>query len=173
MAALVGEYTARSAAAGQDLTAGQREAVVALLTAATVTVPLNAGPGTGKSHTMAVFARLWTQVTGGRVIGLTTSTNAAEVLVGEGLPEAYNIAEFLGKVKDSDELRRPVTVNAGDVLFIDEATQASTADVALVQQAARSVGGVPACRRGHRPARVGGGGRDLLAARRGARLGRR
>jgi len=50
--------------------------------------------GAGKSHTMAGFARLWTSVTGRRVIGLTTSTNAARVLQHEGLAETYNIAEF-------------------------------------------------------------------------------
>ena len=57
---------------------------------------------------MAGFARLWTTFTGRRVIGLTTSTNAARVLAHEGLAESYNIAEFLGKTEGSDELRRPV-----------------------------------------------------------------
>ena len=75
---------------------------------------------------MAVYARLWTELTGARVIGLTTSTNAAEVLAGEGLPETYNIAQFLGKVKDSDTLRHPVPIGPGDVLVVDEATQVST-----------------------------------------------
>jgi hypothetical protein len=105
-----------------------------------MTVPLNAAAGSGKSHTMAVFAELWTRFTGARVIGLTTSANAAEVLANEGLAESYNIAEFLGKVEGSDELRHPVQVNPDDVLVLDEATQASTADVGLVQQAARHAG---------------------------------
>ena len=43
-------------------------------------------------------------------------------------------------MKDSDELRRPVRIGPNDVLVLDEATQASTADVALVQQAARAAG---------------------------------
>jgi hypothetical protein len=131
---------AKAAVARTDLTPAQAEAVVALLTAETATVPLNAAAGSGKSHTMAVFSRLWTEFTGARVVGLTTSTNAAEVLANEGLAESYNIAQFLGKVKDSDELRRPVRIGPGDVLVLDEATQASTADVALVQQAARAAG---------------------------------
>ena len=140
MPRLVPEEAARRAVARTDLTAEQREAVVTLLTTDTMTVPLNAAAGSGKSHTMAVFARLWTQFTGGRVIGLTTSTNAAEVLANEGLAESYNIAQFLGKVEGSDKLRHPVRVNEGDVLVLDEATQASTVDVALVQQAARHAG---------------------------------
>ncbi len=140
MPRLVPEEAARRAVARTDLTAEQREAVVTLLTTDAMTVPLNAAAGSGKSHTMAVFARLWTQFTGGRVIGLTTSTNAAEVLANEGLAESYNIAQFLGKVEGSDKLRHPVRVNEGDVLVLDEATQASTVDVALVQQAARHAG---------------------------------
>ena len=89
---------------------------------------------------MAAFAGLWELLTGGRVIGLTTSTNAARVLESEGLAESYNIAEFLGKTEGSDELRRPVPVGASDVLVIDEATQASTADLAMIQEAARQAG---------------------------------
>jgi conjugative relaxase-like TrwC/TraI family protein len=137
---LVSEAQAREAVARTDLTAEQQEAVVRLLTTGTMTVPLNAAAGSGKSHTMAVFSELWTRFTGARVIGLTTSTNAAEVLASEGLAESYNIAEFLGKVEGSDELRHPVRVNPDDVLVLDEATQASTADVGLVQQAARHAG---------------------------------
>ena len=86
---------------------------------------------------MAEFARLWTSFTGRRVIGLTTSTNAARVLEHEGLAESYNIAEFLGKVEGSDELRRPVPLHQDDVLVLDEASQLSTSDLAMIEQAAR------------------------------------
>jgi conjugative relaxase-like TrwC/TraI family protein len=141
----VTEDEARIAIAMTDLTDEQAEAVIALLTATSMTVPVNAAAGSGKTHTMGAFAELWTRFTGGRVIGLTTSTNAARVLAGEGLDgqglaEAYNIAQFLGKVKGSDRLRRPVALNEGDVLIVDEATQVSTADYALIQQAARAAG---------------------------------
>src|SRR5690348_15036558 len=44
---------------------------------AAATTVLIAPAGAGKSHTMAGFARLWTAFTVRRVIGLTTSTNAA------------------------------------------------------------------------------------------------
>jgi hypothetical protein len=131
---------ARAAAAQTDLNPEQAAAVVRMLTATTATTVLIAPAGAGKSHTMAAFAALWEQLTGGRVIGLTTSTNAARVLESEGLTESYNIAEFLGKTDGSDELRRPVLVGARDVLVIDEATQASTADMAMIQEAARHAG---------------------------------
>ena len=89
---------------------------------------------------MAEFARLWTTFTGRRVIGLTTATNAARVLASEGLAESYNIAEFLGKIEGSDELRRPVPLHQDDVLVLDEASQLSTTDLAMVQESARTAG---------------------------------
>ena len=101
---------------------------------------LIAPAGAGKSYTMAEFARLWTSFTGRRVIGLTTSTNAARVLEHEGLAESYNIAEFLGKTEGSDELRRPVPLHRDDVLVLDEASQLSTADLAMIEEAARQAG---------------------------------
>ena len=72
-----------------------------MLTADTMTTALIAPVGAGKSHTVGEFARLWTTFTGRRVIGLSTSTNAARVLqqelddAGAELAESYNIAEFL------------------------------------------------------------------------------
>ena len=113
---LVGGEQARAAVESTGLTAEQRDAAVKMLTAAAATTVLVAPAGAGKSHTMAEFARLWTTFTGRRVIGLTTSTNAARVLAHEGLAESYNIAEFLGKVEGSDELRRPIPLHQDDVL---------------------------------------------------------
>jgi hypothetical protein len=89
---------------------------------------------------MAGFARLWSTFTGRRVIGLTTSTNAARVLQHQGLAESYNIAQFLGKIEGSHELRRPIPLHQDDVLVLDEASQLSTCDLAMVQEAARAAG---------------------------------
>ena len=71
---------------------------------------------------------------------LATSTNAARVLEHEGLAESYNIAEFLGKTEGTDELRRPVVLHRDDVLVLDEASQLSTADLAMIQEAAWQAG---------------------------------
>jgi TrwC relaxase/AAA domain len=136
-------FTARQARAAVEstgLTGEQRDAVVMMLTAASAASVLVAPAGAGKSHTMAEFARLWTTFTGRRVIGLTTSTNAARVLQHEGLAESYNIAEFLGKTKGSDQLRRPVPLHRDDVLVLDEASQLSTTDLAMITEAARQAG---------------------------------
>ena len=137
---LVSHEQARAAVERTGLNAEQRDAVVMMLTAAAATTVLIAPAGAGKSHTMAEFARLWTCFTGRRVIGLTTSTNAARVLEHEGLAESYNIAEFLGKVEGSDELRRLVPLHQDDVLVLDEASQLSTADLAMIGEAARQAG---------------------------------
>jgi conjugative relaxase-like TrwC/TraI family protein len=137
---LVTEQAARAAAGHAGLTGEQRDAAVTMLTAATATTVLIAPAGAGKSHTMAAFARLWTTFTGRRVIGLTTSTNAARVLAYEGLAESYNIAEFLGKIEGSSELRRPVSLHQDDVLVLDEASQLSTSDLAMIGEAARQAG---------------------------------
>jgi hypothetical protein len=129
------------AAVGQTgLSNEQRDAVTMMLTATAAMAVLVAPAGAGKSHTMAEFARLWTTFTGRRVIGLTTSTNAAWVLAHEGLAESYNIAQFLGKTEGSDEPRRPVALHRDDVLVLDEASQLSTADLALIGEAARQAG---------------------------------
>jgi len=137
---LISGEQARAAVDRTGLNPEQRDAVVMMLTAAAATTVLVAPAGAGKSHTMAGFARLWTTYTGRRVIGLTTSTNAARILAHEGLAESYNIAAFLGKTEGSDELRRPVPLHRDDVLVLDEASQLATADLAMVQEAARQAG---------------------------------
>ena len=137
---LVGHEQARAALERTGLNAGQRDAVVTMLTAATAMTALVAAAGAGKSHTMAEFARLWASFTGRRVIGLATATNAARVLASEGLAESYNIAQFLGKIEGSEQLRRPVPLHENDVLVLDEASQLSTTDLAMVQEAARTAG---------------------------------
>ena len=137
---LVGAERASAAAGRIGLTAGQRAAVITMLTATTAMTALVAAAGAGKSHTMAEFARLWTLFTGRRVIGLATATNAARILHGEGLAESYNIAQFLGKIEGSDQLRRPVPLHENDVLVLDEASQLATSDLAMVQEAARQAG---------------------------------
>jgi conjugative relaxase-like TrwC/TraI family protein len=137
---LVSQDQGRAAAARTDLSTEQRDAVTTLLATATAAAVLIAPAGAGKSHTMAEFARLWTTFTGRRVIGLTTSTNAARVLEHEGLAESYNIAVFLGKTEGSDELRRPIPLNRDDVLVLDEASQLSTTDLAMLGEAAWQAG---------------------------------
>ena len=124
----------------RDLDGEQHQAVIALLTADRAMALLTAPAGAGKTRTIAAAATVWHALTGGRLIGLTLSENAARVMTAEGLPDAYNIAQFLGKCPDSDRLRHPVHVGPADKLVIDEASQVGTADLALIQQAAGPAG---------------------------------
>ena len=70
---------------------------------------------------MAGFAQLWTAFTGRRVIGLTTSTNAARVLAHEGLAESYNIADSSARLKAPTSYGGPCPLHQDDVLVLDEA----------------------------------------------------
>ena len=140
--------TAAAAAAaleGTDLDYSQREACLGLLTSGRLINCLVAPAGTGKTHVVAAFARVWDGQRAGRVIGLTASTNAARVMADEaakaGAPmETFNIAQFLGKIKGSDKTRGHVPVYPGDVLVVDEATQVSTEDALRIAQIARRNG---------------------------------
>ena len=136
---------AAAALAGTDLDPSQREACLGLLTSTRLINCLVAPAGTGKTHVMAAFARIWAPNAGGRVIGLTASTNAARVMADEaeaaGAPMiTRNIAQFLGKIKDSDQTRGHMEVYPGDVLVVDEATQVSTEDMGRIVEVARRCG---------------------------------
>ena len=87
------------------LTDDQALAVYGILTSGRVIDILIGPAGTGKTRSVAILADRWRQAGLGRVIGLTTSTNAARVLAVEGLTQSHNLADFLGKIKDSDATR--------------------------------------------------------------------
>jgi conjugative relaxase-like TrwC/TraI family protein len=118
------------------LTDDQAQAVYGVLTSGRA-IDILVGPaGTGKTRAVARLAQAWRDAGTGRVIGLTTSTNAAHVLVAEGLAESHNLANFLGRIKDSDQTRGHLPVRRGDLLIIDEASMVPTADLAAVEDIA-------------------------------------
>jgi conjugative relaxase-like TrwC/TraI family protein len=131
---LVTEAEAEAALADTDLDYQQREVVKGMLTSQTMAECLVAPAGSGKTHVMAAFAKAWAQITGGRVIGITLGENAARVMADEGMTETYNLARFLGKIKDSDQTRGHVPVYENDVLVLDEATQFGTEDLVRLWQ---------------------------------------
>ena len=128
---LVTEGQAAAALAGTDLDPQQRQAVAGMLAGARFFSCLVAAAGTGKTHVMAAYSKAWAQLTSGRVICLTLSENAARVAAGEGFTEAWNIARFFAN---------KVHVGRGDVLVIDEASQASTRDLARIMSLALQAG---------------------------------
>ena len=145
MPQLVSETEARAAVERATLNPEQRAAVVKMLTADTMTMALIAPHGAGKSHTVAEFAWLWTAFTGRRVIGLSTSTNTARVLQQELKGGGAELAESTTSriPRQGRRLRRTQAAcpaHKDDVLVLDEATQASTADLAMLQEAAKQAG---------------------------------
>ena len=120
---LVTEAQADAALEGTDLDRVQRHVVKGMLTSGRFVTCLVAPAGTGKTHIMAAFSRAWAQITGGRVICLTLSENAARIAAGEGFAEAWNITRFFAN---------KVHVGPQDVLVIDEASQVSTVDRARI-----------------------------------------
>jgi conjugative relaxase-like TrwC/TraI family protein len=134
------EEDAAGALAGDDLADDQQAAAVGLLTSGRALSVFVGPAGAGKTHTIGAYARVWKARTGARVIGLTSSTNAAREMVKEGLAEAYNIADFLGKIEGTTRTRGNKPIHAGDVLVIDEASQLATADLAALQVVAARAG---------------------------------
>ena len=139
VAQLVTPHAADVALAGAGLGGDQAEVAAGLLTARTAMSVLVAPAGAGKTHVMAAYARAWTAITGGRVVGVTLSTNAANVMATEGLAEAYNVAQALGRREDGSTGRQ-LQLGRRDVVVIDEASQVSTEDLAALVALARRTG---------------------------------
>jgi len=125
---------------GAGLTDDQVQAAYGVLTSGRAIDILVGAAGTGKTRVVATIAEAWRKARAGRVIGLTTSTNAAHVLAAEGLTETHNFARFLGRIKDSDQTRGHLPVRRGDLLVIDEASMVSTEDLAAVEDIATRYG---------------------------------
>jgi conjugative relaxase-like TrwC/TraI family protein len=118
------------------LTDDQAQAAYGVLTSGRAIDILVGAAGTGKTRVVGALAEAWRNAGVGRVIGLTTSTNAAHVLASEGLAESYNFAAFLGRIKDSDRTRGHLPVRPGDLLVVDEASMVATEDLAAVEDIA-------------------------------------
>jgi hypothetical protein len=118
------------------LTDDQAQAAYGVLTSGRAIDILVGAAGTGKTRVVAAIAEAWQDTGIGRVIGLTTSTNAAHVMIGEGLAESHNFADFLGWVKDSPLTRGHLPVRPGDLLVVDEASMVATEDLAAVEDIA-------------------------------------
>jgi conjugative relaxase-like TrwC/TraI family protein len=118
------------------LTDDQTQAAYGVLTSGRAIDILVGAAGTGKTRVVAAIAQAWQDAGIGRVIGLTTSTNAAHVMIGEGLAESHNFADFLGRVKDSPLTRGHLPVRPGDLLVVDEASMVATEDLAAVEDIA-------------------------------------
>ncbi|GAA1399241.1 hypothetical protein GCM10009613_54600 [Pseudonocardia kongjuensis] len=170
------------AADGTRLGAAQEAAVRGVLGSGARVESIVGPPGTGKSFTVGMMARAWTDpdITGGgpprRVFGLATAQAATTVLAEQGLT-ARNIAAWLatqdrltaGRPRDDTDLG--FRLDAGDIVVVDESAMTDTPALAAIHQHVDAAGaklllvGDP-----RQLAAIGaGGGMDLISRAGGAR----
>ncbi|TVS26983.1 hypothetical protein EKI59_09805 [Corynebacterium sanguinis] len=132
---------------GFALNDGQ-ELLVRHLTETGAQITAGVGPaGTGKTASMAVVARTW-QSQGHAVIGLAPSAAAAENLAEDIGAHARTLASLTYRWRGivgehpRDVSALGVNINPGDMLLIDEAGMATTADLAAVVEIAEATGAV-------------------------------
>ena len=139
--------TARFAESGHELGADQAAAVRGVLTSGARVETLVAAAGTGKSFTVAAISDAWTAA-GHRVFGLAPSQVAAMVLAEEGV-QAANTAAWLGAQRRLDTNRpgtpdprgdREWRLRDGDLVVVDEAGMAATADLAAIHARCEAAG---------------------------------
>ena len=153
---VVAEFLNQLGAAGIELGADQRAAVIGVLSSGARIESLIGPAGTGKSFVVGTLTRAWTDpqvwapdtdtdtdtgagvASGGvrRVFGLATSQKAADVLTSEGV-RAANTTAWLGRQHRLAE-GRPLAgdtewaLRSGDLVVVDESSMASTVDLAAV-----------------------------------------
>jgi len=115
---------------GRVLTAEQRAAVAEIAGSGLRLSALVGPAGTGKTTTMDALAAVWRQATGGRVIGLSPSQIAADLLAGQtALDLAGNTARWLHRAAADPDTWG---IRPGDLLIVDEASMISDSHLGAV-----------------------------------------
>jgi hypothetical protein len=123
----------------------QRAAVVGIASCDAALTVLVGPAGTGKSYAAGALAGAWSDLTGGRLIGLATSEAATTVLRDDGITHAANVAAFLaatvrleaGSTRPTDLAWR---LGPTDVGMVDEASMVSTKDLDVVRERVQASG---------------------------------
>ncbi len=119
------------------LGADQAAAVKGLLTSGAA-VSFVVGPaGTGKSYAVAQLAEAWSELAGGRLIGLATSEQATQNLVSDGV-NAVNTRKWLNA---QDRMRKGIAhgtdwelaIEEGDLIVLDEASMIDHVDFEKIE----------------------------------------
>jgi hypothetical protein len=131
--------------AGGSLSPAQREAVAGLATSDAALAVLVGPAGTGKSYTVGRLAEAWSDLTGGRVVGVATAQVAADVLRDDGVTDSANTTAFLA-AQDRIADGRAVPADASwrlsgrDILIVDEASMVDTTTLTRLQGVADAAG---------------------------------
>ena len=136
------------AEAGFRLNAGQESMARYLLTCGTLAATGVGPAGTGKTASMRLVANVWANE-GRNVIGLAPSAQAAEVLSKDLGFDAFTIDKLTytwrgnHPTKPGHSLKDlPVSINAGDMIIVDEAGMASTPNIGSLLDIAEEAGAV-------------------------------
>ena len=136
------------AEAGFRLNAGQESMARYLLTFGTLAATGVGPAGTGKTASMRLVANVWANQ-GRNVIGLAPSAQAAEVLSGDLGFDAFTIDKLTYTWRGNHPTKPghslndlPVSINAGDMIIVDEAGMASTPNIGSLLEIAEEAGAV-------------------------------
>ena len=136
------------AEAGFRLNAGQESMARYLLTCGTLAATGVGPAGTGKTASMRLVANVWANE-GRNVIGLAPSAQAADVLSEDLGFDAFTIDKLTytwrgnHPTKPGHSLKDlPVSINAGDMIIVDEAGMASTPNIGALLEIAEEAGAV-------------------------------
>ena len=99
---------------------GQAAAAHAAVTSPRVAYSLTGPPGTGKTTTSSLMARMWQEAGKGPVVGLAASQSARNVLAEEAGIDAFNTTRYLMMVRSGQIVPQP-----GTLYLLDEASMAS------------------------------------------------
>lgn len=131
---------------GASLSPAQREALAGLATSDAALAVLVGPAGTGKSYTAGMLDAAWRDLSaGGRVVAVTTTQVAADVLADDGVADTANVAAFLtaqarldgGRPLEGDHRWR---LGPRDVLLVDEASMVDTGSLTRLHRVATASG---------------------------------
>jgi conjugative relaxase-like TrwC/TraI family protein len=121
----------RFAENGVELGADQKATVLGVLTSGAMLEQVEAAAGAGKSFTVGAIADAWRR-TGRNLYGLAPGQAQADILTAEGI-QSWNTTAWLGG-------RGVPVLQAGDIVVVDEAGMASTADLVAVWERCQAAG---------------------------------
>jgi AAA domain/TrwC relaxase len=127
--------------------------------------PIVAPAGSGKTWTAERMKDAWQAAGGGKVYGLTMSSNGRNVLVEHHFENARNTAQFLGHLPGEREARGIEDIGPRALIIVDEATQVSMPDLDSILRHAATMDAkvVPIGDPVQLPAVESGGGFDMIA----------